>query len=207
MVTLTVETPNGLRTGSAVQEVVWHESPSWLKIGDSGGWFSNELHGEAVVVEVAPNRYLFALLKNYDDPAANKVFRPPHLKNQPNRPDRRVEIRAENEAIEASRETRDIPRPAFPTLVTFEDLKDPSTAKEVAPDQLEQAFGRGYSLRSIQLTITAETKTSGRVHQVLGSTFAENWSIEIREQVRRSGPFKPLPFAFKIKPSDFIIGG
>jgi len=41
-------------------------APDWFRIGDSKGMHgSGMLTGEAVVVEVAPGKYLFALMRNY----------------------------------------------------------------------------------------------------------------------------------------------
>lgn len=208
-VTVIVETPDGARTGSSVQSVVWHESPSWAHLGDSGGWFGSELHGEAAVVEVAANKYLFALLKAYDEPAGSEVFRPAKAKakSQSATGDRRGEIRAENDAIESSRETREIPKSAFPTLVTFETLSDPSTARQVNPENLESEFGKGYRLKSIQLTITTEPQTSGRLHQVLGSDFFQKWAAQFNATIKDAAAFSKRPFAFRLAQNDFISGG
>lgn len=57
--TVTVETPAGEVSESTVSAVIWRKL--WLD-WDSTGW-SYGLTGEAVVVEVTPGRYLFALLK------------------------------------------------------------------------------------------------------------------------------------------------
>ncbi|MBY3255811.1 hypothetical protein HFO09_08950 [Rhizobium laguerreae] len=205
-VTVIVETPHGVRTGSSVQSVVWHESPSWAHLGDSGGWFSSELHGEAAVVEVAADKYLFALLKTYDDPAGDKVFRPAIAKSQSAIVDRRSEIRAENDAIESSRETREIPKSAFPTLVTFETISDPSTARQVDPENLASEFGNGYRLKSIELTITTEPQTSGRLKQVLGSDFFQKWAAQFNATIKDAAAFSKRPFAFRLTASNFVTG-
>ncbi|KQO83758.1 hypothetical protein [Rhizobium sp. Leaf262] len=207
-VTIVVETPGGVRTGDSVQSVVWSESPHWSKIGDSGGWFTNDLKGEAAFVEVAPNKYLFALLKTYDHPAVDKVFRPQPVKRPYITADGfRNQIRAENEAIQASRETREVPRASFPTLVTFTKPTDPSTAVKVEPENLEAAFGNGYRLVSIRLGITSEPLTTGRVVKVLGTEFSKIWTEQIQENIRIYGPFSQIPFALKITPSQFRRGG
>lgn len=207
-VTIVVETPDGVRTGDSVQSVVWNESPHWSKIGDSGGWFSNDLEGEAAFVEVAPNKYLFALLKTYDAPSGNKVFRPQPVKRPYSTADGfRNQIRTENEAIQASQETREVPRASFPTLVTFTNPKDPSTAVEVEPENLEAVFGKGYRLVSIRLGITSEPLTTGRVVKVLGTEFSKIWTEQIQENIRIFGPFSKIPFALKIIPTEFRRGG
>lgn len=203
-VTIVVETPDGVRTGDSVQSIVWNESPHWSKIGDSGGWFTNELKGEAAFVEIAPKKYLFALLKTYDAPSGNKVFRPQPVKRPYSTADGfRNQIRAENEAIQASRETREVPRASFPTLVTFTNPTDPSTAVEVEPENLEAVFGKGYRLVSIRLGITSEPLTIGRVVKVLGVEFSKIWTEQMQENIRVFGPFSKIPFALKITPTEF----
>ncbi|AHG48850.1 hypothetical protein RLEG12_07900 (plasmid) [Rhizobium leguminosarum bv. trifolii CB782] len=205
-ITLTVETPEGVRTGSSVQSVTWYESPTWARIGDSGGWFSHELHGEAAVVELAPNKYLFALMKTYDDPAANRVFRPERGKSR-STVDPRSEIRAENDAIESSNETRQIPRDSLPKLVTFTDPSNPSTAQEVSALDLEGTFGKGYRLMSIQLTITPAPRTSGNIVKVLGPDFFKLWAVQFEANFKSAGAFSARPFAFRIARDDFMTGG
>ncbi|AJC80156.1 hypothetical protein IE4803_CH02972 [Rhizobium etli bv. phaseoli str. IE4803] len=207
-VTLIVETPEGVRTGSSVQSVAWYESPAWARIGDSGGWFSHELYGEAVVVELAPNKYLFALMKTYDDSAANKVFRPEKGRSRSTTTiDLRSEIEAENDAIESSVETRLVPTSAFPKLVTFSDPSNPSTAQEVAAHDLASTFGKGYRLVSIQLTITPEPPTSGHIKKVLGPEFFKLWHTQFDAHFKRVGAFGVHPFAFSNIRYDFIVGG
>ena len=56
--TVAVETPAGEVSGSSVSAVRWRKQ--WIQ-WDGMGW-SYDLTGEAVVVEVAPGRVLFALL-------------------------------------------------------------------------------------------------------------------------------------------------
>ena len=55
---------------------------------------------------------------------------------------------------------------ALPLLVTFTDIKDPTTVKKVDPDNLAATFGPGVSLKSITLEITDETVTEGKVEKI-----------------------------------------
>ncbi|EJZ23111.1 hypothetical protein RCCGEPOP_01299, partial [Rhizobium sp. Pop5] len=188
-----VETPTGRRVGESVQSVGWSESPSWARLGDSGGGFSSDLAGEAVVVELAPSRYIFVLPKIYDGLASEQVFRPP-LSRSGNAASLREEIRAQNDHLERLRQTRDVPRSSYPALVTFSDLSDPATAQKVDLGNLEASFGSGYRLVSIKLAITDEAKTEGIVERVLGQGFFEEWARKRQAAFTSSGPFKRLPF-------------
>ena len=69
--TVTVETPAGEVSGSSVSAVSWRKQ--WFR-WDGMGW-SYDLTGEAVVVEVAPGRYLFALLKGGGDDGVHGLGR------------------------------------------------------------------------------------------------------------------------------------
>ncbi|MGO7046243.1 hypothetical protein ACCT07_35135 [Rhizobium johnstonii] len=200
-----VETPTGERIGESAQRVSWYESPAWARLGDSGGWFSSDLSGEAVVLELAPGRYIFALPKSYDGIATEQVFRPP-ISRSGNAASLRQEIRAQNDHLERLRETREVPRSAYPALVTFSDLSDPATAQKVDPVNLEASFGSGYRLVSIKLAITDEAKTEGIVQRVLGPRFFEDWARKREAAFTSSGPFKKLPFAFQLSRNDFITG-
>ncbi|MBY3318520.1 hypothetical protein [Rhizobium laguerreae] len=204
-VIIVVETPTGERVGQSVQSVNWYESPAWARLGDSGGGFSNDLSGEAVVVELAPGKYIFALLKSFDGLASDQVFRPP-ISNSGNAASLRQEIRAQNDHLERLRETREVPRSAYPALVTFSDLSDPATAQKVDPVNLTASFGSGYRLVSIKLAITDEAKTEGTVQRVLGPRFFEEWARKRQAAFTSNGPFKKPPFAFQLFRNDFITG-
>lgn len=67
-----------------------------------------------------------------------------------------------------SRWKTDIPRSHYPLLVTFTDTADPTTVREVDPDNLGTTFGSGVSLKRITLEITDEPVTEGKIESVLG---------------------------------------
>ena len=48
-----------------------------------------------------------------------------------------------------------------PTLVTFTDLNNPTTARVVRPDEFPAAFGAGVRLRGARIEMTADPVTSG----------------------------------------------
>ncbi|MGD9851517.1 MAG: hypothetical protein AB7T38_09635 [Nitrospirales bacterium] len=120
-----------------------------------------EMQGEAVMVELQDNRYLFALL-TYNAFLASKVFQ-----------DRMEGALSESgerwaKIISNLRETREINPKDYPLLVTFTDINDPKTVKTVDPDNLAGTFGPGVSLKRITLEITDEPVTEGKIAQVLG---------------------------------------
>jgi hypothetical protein len=116
--------------------------------------------GEAVVVELPDKQYLFALL-TYDAYLTGKVFRD-LLSGVGSQPE---EWASE---IRHVRETRDLGDVAYPLLVTFTDITDPNSVREVDPDNLAATFGPGVSLKRITLEITDEPVTEGKIESVLG---------------------------------------
>lgn len=155
--TLTVETPAGEVSGAAVVQisVTYHDKPSGL----SGGMqYTDSLRGEATVVEVLPGRYLFALLGNN----LSQFW-----KAAPDRfSDRDVELRLK----EVIRQTEPVTLTSadVPMLVTFDDINDPTSVRQVDPKNLAASFGPGVSLTSATLGVTDEPVTEGRVEEVLG---------------------------------------
>ncbi|NGM45754.1 hypothetical protein G5B31_09410 [Rhodobacter sp. SGA-6-6] len=150
-VTVTVETPEGERVGESVLAGSLRHSDS--AIPEARGAFFY-LRGEAVVVEVAPGRYLFALLNGMPTPFP--VFFPGEAP---------VEMAGR---LEDLRESREVPPDLYPLLVTFDDVADPKTVRRVEPSDLVASFGPGVALTSVTLEITDEAVTEGRVEEVLG---------------------------------------
>lgn len=152
--TLVVNTPAGPKAASSVVacEATRRYGALWLPEARGMG-DGRACQGEAVVLEVAPGRYLFALL---GDPSAFRVFFPG----------------ASKEKVVAKlvklRETREVPRRFYPVLVTFGDVSDPKTVMQVDPQDLAASFGPGVSLSAVTLEITEAPVTEGVVEGVLG---------------------------------------
>ena len=161
--TVTVETPDGPRSGSAVSAGRFQTTPKWAGVGDSAGASNSSLSGEAVVVDLGEGRVLFALLKGYNEFTARLAFFP-----LPRKPERKEEAAAVFDKLEALRASMELPRELTPLLVTFADINDPASVARVDPTDLAASFGPGYALSSITLAITDEPVTKDRVEAVLG---------------------------------------
>lgn len=162
---LVVDTPSGPQTAANVVACEARRLGGALVLPDARG-FSVGCTGEAVVLEVAPGRYLFALL---GAPNPFEVFFP---REAP------VEVAPQ---LEALREVRAVPRRQYPTLVTFGDVADPTTVARVDPDDLAASFGPGVALRGMTLEITDDPVTGGVVEGVLG------WLSWPRERLLAAG--------------------
>lgn len=150
--TLVVETPSGPMSASSVTRRSLRFTDGWFVPPEARGAASS-YSGEAVVLEVAPGRYLFALL---GAPNPFEVFFPGAAP---------VEVAPQ---LETLRETREVPRRQYPMLVTFDDVADPTTVARVDPDNLAASFGPGVTLRGMTLEITDDPVTEGVVEGVLG---------------------------------------
>ena len=157
--TVTVETPQGERSGSAVV----HETVLYGQLPMSGNDVEPGIKGEATIVEVAPGKFLFALLNSGGNgvPTWELFYHVWH----DDIPDGREDGL---KFIQSKRETRNVPPDAYPLLVTFTDINDPKSVLEVKPNDIAATFGSGYSLKSITLEITNELATEGKVEKVLG---------------------------------------
>lgn len=173
-ITLTVETPDGIVTGVGMQRVaVTNTDGAWVPPEARGA--SSDVTGEAAVVEVAPGRYLFALLTGPDrgnghrgdaGQIAQYAFGPA-LQDDRGRflP---IEPRMER-LIELIDEGASAPLPpeAYPLLVTFVDPDDPASVRAVDPNDLAAAFGPGHALRGITVTLSRDQIETGQVEEVL----------------------------------------
>lgn len=161
-VTVTVETPNGVKRGASVTRVTWRDYSEFeraIALTGSGG--SIRENGEAAHVAVAPDKHLFLLLTQSP---INLCFAA--LRAQTNRPaDREVNrwggvgMALYTPTLRAERRVMPLPREKYPELVTFTDPLVPTSARAVDPDRLDAVFGPGYRLSSITVEITDEPVT------------------------------------------------
>jgi hypothetical protein len=157
--TVEVNTPAGVKTGASVVGIKVTSG----QLGLSQTAAAYRVTGEATVVEVAPGKYLFALL---GERSTNELATHTWADQLPRNADEAWT------KIEALREKRDVPRAEYPLLVTFSDLNDPKSVKEVKPDRLADVFGAGFALKAVTLEITDEAVTGGKCDSVL------NWLNE-----------------------------
>lgn len=201
--TVTVETPEGIKSGSAVREV-WN-STSKIKLNLPQAVNPAKIKGEAVVVDLGERGKLFALLSGYKLHEGHSTQVLYHyfgggtnaegIKHMANLKDAKATLEP----------------PYYPLLVTFTDLNDPKTVKpvlemkkaekhpfefEITGDHFEELFGKSVKLKDITIEMTEEpvTNTTG---QYIPSFAKETGFWEWR---------RTLPFddPRKIGTSDFI---
>jgi hypothetical protein len=151
--TLTVDTPEGEVSGSAVSEIryTFYANPSKM----TGREVSYDLTGEATVVEVLPGRYLFALIEGSEERFAMAAI--DRFKGM-TRGEWLRQIPRQTEPVILTGDN-------IPMLVTFDDIAKPETVRLVDPADLAASFGPGVRLKAVTLEITDERVTKGRVEQ------------------------------------------
>ncbi|MBW7910919.1 MAG: hypothetical protein H3C49_06560 [Alphaproteobacteria bacterium] len=159
--TVTVETPEGIKTGSAVREAGRYTEPSILP--DQGGTMYNITKGEAVVVDLGQRGVLFALLGGEDE--ARTVFK---------------SLASKSDQI---MESVELTIAQYPKLVSFKDRNAPETielvletepcadtttgiprnATCVKKDRVLEIYGEGVRLKTIMVEKTDDEVQFGVV--------------------------------------------
>ncbi len=157
--TVTIETPDGIVSGSSVVEVTAaYCGPGCSVAGDIQVNYSHR--GEAVAVEVLPGQWLFALIGN----PAELMYRasPDRFGGIPRHDRGRLlaETPRQTEAVELTGGLR-------PHLVTFADITVPASVMAVDAGNLAAAFGDGVRLVDVTLEVTRDEVTFGNVATAL----------------------------------------
>lgn len=143
-VTLEVETPEGLKTGSSVVEVYGNQSFGAL-LPLPGTSVEIKTWGEAVVVDLGQRGALYGLLRSEASEGNHygivwAAFPLPDKKRGA-RGRHGIRYYSSLEGI------ADIPAKAMPMLVRFRDEKDPNTVEKVDRANLAASFGEGVALK------------------------------------------------------------
>jgi hypothetical protein len=204
--TLVVDTPAGEVSGSSVIRVAFSgKNRIILRDLDSPHL---SMRGEAAMVEVLPGRWLFALLKDQDELIYNYVQ--DHLIGDPVSLEDVVGLEESIPLILDQTEPLMLDPKArhsidyaarFPILMTFDDITDPKTARQVDPLNLAATFGSGVSLTAATVEVTDEPVTVGRVEGVLG-WLTEVWPNQLDGQSLHSSDAE-YPFANALSANSF----
>jgi hypothetical protein len=198
--TITVDTPAGEVWGSSVSAVSWRKQ--WVR-WDGMGW-TWDLTGEAVVVEVTPGRYLFALLKGAGTTEYMGSVAAASIAEREGRVLDQALFSEVQGRRNRARGVIKVPEYQYPMLVTFDDITKPETVREVDPEDLAAVFGEGVRLKAVTLEITREAVTEGRVEGVLG------WLCSYKNPYRRlsgtSGAIADNELSNRLGPGSFSIG-
>lgn len=153
--TLIIEKSDGsLASGSSVIKVRYQPQPQLfgaMSVGVSAAY------GEAVAVDLGNGRVLFALLKEggYRSNARRIALHAFHIDLS----DYREKLAAMRDLNKQVGRKVELQPENLPMLVTFGDLNDPMSVKQVDPNDLAATFGEGVKLHSAVIEITDEDVT------------------------------------------------
>tara|TARA_R110002167_G_scaffold366427_1_gene596649 strand:- start:28808 stop:29344 length:537 start_codon:yes stop_codon:yes gene_type:complete len=142
----------------SVAEVTFRDTDGFWVFPEARG-IRSRISGEAVVLEVAPDRYLFVMLDGVEK-LARKTF-----KQFPYTYD--LGFKQWARSVKRYRGEDVVPPDAYPQMVTFDDINDPMSVRLVDPANLSEVFGVGYVLEGMTLQNVEEPITTGVVQSVL----------------------------------------
>jgi hypothetical protein len=153
--TVTVSTPRGEVSGSSVVAVSWTKS-----FFREGALYRLTLRGDATAVDLGGGQFLFALLAygHSQEPHSTGMI-PLKLLG-----DEKLYWSSDSfKKVQAARGRGPItlPHKLYPRFLRFRDIKDPTTAELVDPDNLAKSFGPGFRLVRVTIEITDEAVTRG----------------------------------------------
>ena len=155
--TVEVDTPEGVKTGSSVYEVAAANTLEFLPEGAKRTW---DVKGEAVAVDLPGGRTMFALLRT------NNLYRRDVAKMSMAALDPAfsydiVESAGRIRRGERIRSPARVPFDDYPRFVTFADPQNSMSVALVDPTNLAATFGPGVRLKAITVAITDDPVTTG----------------------------------------------
>jgi hypothetical protein len=183
--TVSVETPEGIKAGSAVREV--YARAGFRILGGTTSKVS--VKGEAVVVDLGERGVLFALLSNAYGPdygfrVVSQAFPVPG--RHPGTGIKSAQGIRYYKSLKNEKVV--LPISAYPTIVSFKDMNDPKSIEvilesvpagmpvhskfKIQTNRFEEFLGKGVRLKDITLEITEEPLTWGFIKTYLGPRHA-----------------------------------
>lgn len=154
--TVEVDTPHGMRSGSSVIQVASHVSSQYsLAPGD----VTTQVTGEAVAVDLPGGKTLFALLSKPDSAEGANAYAFDALISKPWIGSN--EYIANVNVLARRRDVGVLPVKDWPMLVTFSDTDAPASVRSVDPLNLAIEFGSAMKIRRITVQVTSDRVTTG----------------------------------------------
>jgi hypothetical protein len=214
--TLEVETPEGVKTGSSVVEVSGNAQARITP--ESVASFS--VKGEAIAVDLAERGVLFALLNRDAD-----VDYPIHIVFQQfpyvhdyvfedgttKRLEHGGEATREGLSYYANlRAKSNLPQSQLPSLVRFRDLNDPKSVELVDASDLAKSFGAGVTLKSATIEMVDQGYWPLNQMGITGEPITrviENrlpWLLELSSSEKQHGVYRYNDGVYRAVAEDFI---
>ncbi len=206
--TVEVETPEGLKAGSSVIEV----QQTLVRAGSSPAHQAVErrVRGEAVAVDLpGGGKTMFALLRSDSEVEwAAQVMHllAPEIQGETSQDSFANLLLIKGKVVVPRTFPRIawIPeRSAYPMMVVFGDLTDPTSVTKVDPDDLAATFSEGVKLKRITVELTDDPVTTG-IEARLPWAGSHIGTLVYRP---RDLPIGEMPIEQRLNGSDFIRKG
>jgi len=202
--TVEVDTPQGVKTGSSVIEVDLTDTGDGAWVLPDARGINAELRGEAVAVDLPGGQALFALLRTEQDGDAAVWFAHRAVNAPPQFDGEYAGIRR-TDYMKEHKLAGVLEGANRPMLVTFGDPADPTSVARVDPDDLAATFGNGVILRGITVQLTDDPVTSG-IEERLGWLERAQGAIGKIPISERPPIGTPLPLHATLTDSSFKQG-
>lgn len=158
-VTVYVDTPEGVCSGSSVYEL-W---ANWSLPGATSRVYGER--GEAIVVDLPNGESLFSLLMTHKDEYEGIIRMvlttiDPEFENTMVESTKKLSAYGNSEPYIVAPEN-------YPVFVTFDDVKDPTSIRKVDPDNLSATFGEGYQLLAVTVQVTTDEAVTKEIQKRL----------------------------------------
>ncbi len=171
-ITVEIETPEGVKTGSAVRQV---KAQLQLPLNPDIGDIVHTVYGEAVAIDLGKRGIVFALIDWDSYYEVYKAF-PTNAKTSADKLKFYRNLRTGSKGALLKKR---------PKMVVYEDEKSPETSEIVylqqhnkTVDKFEEIFGKGVSLKSVTIVITDEAITFGVVDELMPIFDNRKYSIK-----------------------------
>ncbi len=148
--TIEIDTPQGLKSGSSVLETTIQDDTKVAWYPPEARLARRRLKGEAVAIDLGRGRYLIAVLQTG------------HIEHGPGVADiapKSFGSKTLDEIRGLSSSTRSSEVVDIPIFITFERTTKPESARIVSPDDFGKEFGLGHNLRSVRVSMTQDKIT------------------------------------------------
>ena len=194
--TVVVETPDGLRTGSSVVEVRGALSRDFP--GPEAGGFRMNSRGEATPVDLGNGDYLFAIFGWVDPPTRTFTMLTAPFKDQipPRSPDPSAVSESLMEQFGALADVsgvREVEPEDYPALAIFADRKNPYSVRFVPATELQTVLPE-YRIVRMTVEIT-DAPVSSQIENILPWIYCNDLGFlnpEIKKSRRKPFPQYPI---------------
>lgn len=155
--TIEVETPEGLKSGSSVIQSTITGKADWML--QTGGSYSS-VKGEAIFIDLGNGKNVVVTLKFGQGGSVDRLY---SLAASALHREKAFWYREAPKWTEKA----ELQGELIPTLVTFSSSTDPASARVVRPDEFEVFFGPGYRFKGAWLEMTKDDWTRSGIKRSL----------------------------------------